>query len=117
MKSSKRGIGRIALYAGVTAALCVPVLPATSHSAAAQGSSRTINGHAVSGRFLEVWSSQGSEQNNVYVNGLPITDAPRRYLSPTARPTPPSGLSAPATRPTLKTRPRMMCSLVCSAYR
>jgi peptide/nickel transport system substrate-binding protein len=82
MKSSKRGIGRIALYAGVTAALCVPVLPATSHSAAAQGSSRTINGHAVSGRFLEVWSSQGSEQNNVYVNGLPITDA-RQEISVT----------------------------------
>jgi len=44
-------------------------------TAAAQGNSRTINGHAVSGRFLELWSSQGSEQNNVYVNGLPITDA------------------------------------------
>jgi len=45
------------------------------HTAAAQGTSRTINGHAVAGRFLEVWNSQGSEQNNVYVNGLPITDA------------------------------------------
>jgi peptide/nickel transport system substrate-binding protein len=75
MKISKHGIGRIALYAGVIGALCVPALPATSQSAAAQGNSRTINGHAVSGRFLEVWSSQGSEQNNVYVNGLPITDA------------------------------------------
>jgi len=41
---------------------------------AAQGNSRTINGHVVDGRFLEVWNSQGSEQNNVYVNGLPITD-------------------------------------------
>jgi peptide/nickel transport system substrate-binding protein len=44
-------------------------------TAAAQGNSRTINNHVVSGRFLEVWNAQGSEQNNVYVNGLPITDA------------------------------------------
>jgi len=50
------------------------IAPAGARQAAAQGSSRTINGHAVAGRFLEVWSSQGSEQNNVYVNGLPITD-------------------------------------------
>lgn len=50
------------------------LLPPLARQAAAQGSSRTINGHAVAGRFLEVWSSQGSEQANVYVNGLPITD-------------------------------------------
>ncbi|HEX8217983.1 MAG TPA: peptide ABC transporter substrate-binding protein, partial [Chloroflexia bacterium] len=30
----------------------------------------------VAGRFLEVWSAAGSEQNSVYVNGYPIT--PRR---------------------------------------
>jgi len=54
--------------------MCVSILPAASHQAAAQGATRTINGHVVSGRFLEVWNSQGSEQNNVYVNGLPITD-------------------------------------------
>jgi peptide/nickel transport system substrate-binding protein len=75
MKTSMRGVGRIALYAGVIGSMCVSVLPATANSAAAQGTSRTINGHVVSGRFLQVWSSQGSEQNNVYVNGLPITDA------------------------------------------
>ncbi|MDQ6694861.1 MAG: peptide ABC transporter substrate-binding protein [Chloroflexota bacterium] len=40
-----------------------------------QGQSRNINGHVVSGRFLEEWSRQGSDQGDVYVNGLPITDA------------------------------------------
>jgi len=54
--------------------MCVSILPGASQQAAAQGTSRTINGHAVAGRFLELWSSQGTEQNNVYVNGLPITD-------------------------------------------
>src|SRR5438067_9920523 len=59
---------------GMVAVLCAPLLPPSAHPAVAQGSSRVINGHAVAGRFLEVWSSQGSEQNSVYVNGLPITD-------------------------------------------
>jgi peptide/nickel transport system substrate-binding protein len=45
-----------------------------SPRAVAQSTSRVINGHAVAGRFLEVWGSQSSEQNSVYVNGLPITD-------------------------------------------
>jgi peptide/nickel transport system substrate-binding protein len=49
------------------------ILPAAG-PAAAQGQSRTINGHVVAGRFLEVWNAQGNEQANVYVNGLPITD-------------------------------------------
>jgi peptide/nickel transport system substrate-binding protein len=53
--------------------MCVSILPANG-AAAAQGQSRTINGHVVSGRFLEVWNAQGNEQANVYVNGLPITD-------------------------------------------
>jgi peptide/nickel transport system substrate-binding protein len=75
MKKSLHGVGRIALYAGVVGALCVPALPATTHQAFAQGASQTINGHVVSGRFLQVWQSQGSNQNSVYVNGLPITDA------------------------------------------
>jgi len=74
MYKTKRGVGRLAVYLGVVAAMCVSILPASSHQAAAQGTSRTINGHAVAGRFLELWSSQGTEQNNVYVNGLPITD-------------------------------------------
>ncbi|MFL5732131.1 MAG: ABC transporter substrate-binding protein, partial [Chloroflexia bacterium] len=54
--------------------LLAVLLPPPGPPALAQGASRTINGHAVGGRFLEVWSSQGTEQNNVYVNGLPITD-------------------------------------------
>src|ERR671935_1458687 len=74
MYKSKRGVGRIALYLGVIAAMCVSIVPAGARQVSAQGTSRTINGHVVQGRFLEVWSSQGSEQNNVYVNGLPITD-------------------------------------------
>src|SRR5438045_4484355 len=74
MYNAKRCVGRIALYLAVIGAMCVSIAPAGARQAAAQGSSRTINGHAVAGRFLEVWSSQGSEQNNVYVNGLPITD-------------------------------------------
>jgi peptide/nickel transport system substrate-binding protein len=77
MYKSTRGLGRIALYGTVVAAMLVSTLSSAVgvHTAAAQGTSRTINGHVVNGRFLEVWSSQGSEQNNVYVNGLPITDA------------------------------------------
>src|SRR4030081_3004253 len=76
MYKSTRGLGRIALYTAVVAAMLVSTLSSAVgvRTAAAQGPSRTINGHAVAGRFLEVWSSQGSEQNNVYVNGLPITD-------------------------------------------
>src|SRR6478672_4752911 len=74
MYKTKRGVGRIALYLTVIGAMCASIVPAGARQASAQGNSRTINGHAVAGRFLEVWSSQGSEQNNVYVNGLPITD-------------------------------------------
>jgi peptide/nickel transport system substrate-binding protein len=54
--------------------MALSLAPAASRPAAAQGSSRTINGHVVAGRFLELWNKQGSEQSNVYVNGLPITD-------------------------------------------
>src|SRR5436305_12178036 len=74
MYKTKRGVGRIALYLTVIGAMCASIVPAGARVASAQGSSRTINGHVVAARFLEVWSSQGSEQNNVYVNGLPITD-------------------------------------------
>src|SRR3954468_11517396 len=56
------------------ATLCMALVPPSSGRAYAQDTSRTINGHAVAGRFLEEWSKQGSEQSNVYVNGLPITD-------------------------------------------
>src|SRR2546425_8981882 len=75
MYKTKRGVGRIALYLGVIAAMCVSIVPAGARQVSAQGTSRTINGHVVAQRFLEVWSSQGTEQNNVYVNGLPITDS------------------------------------------
>src|SRR5436305_12898330 len=74
MYKTKRGVGRIALYLTVIGAMCASIVPAGARVASAQGSSRTINGHVVAARFLEVWQSQGSEQNNVYVNGLPITD-------------------------------------------
>src|SRR5438094_8090102 len=72
--SKKMKAGRIALCLGLALAMCASLVPASARQASAQGNSRTINGHAVGGRFLEVWSSQGSEQNNVYVNGLPVTD-------------------------------------------
>src|SRR5439155_5180292 len=78
---TKRGVrrnsrvGHVALYLGVIAAMCVSIVPAGARQVSAQGTTqRTINGHVVAQRFLEVWQSQGSEQNNVYVNGLPITD-------------------------------------------
>src|SRR4051812_39650693 len=75
MKSTKRDAKRILLYAGIVGSLCLSAAPRqAAASPALQGTSRTINGHAVSGRFLEEWSKQGSEQSNVYVNGLPITD-------------------------------------------
>src|SRR5688500_2479730 len=64
---------RVAWHIAVVAMLLVPALPA--EAASAQGASRTINGIAVSGRFLEVWSRRGSEQASVYMNGLPITEA------------------------------------------
>jgi len=40
---------------------------------AAQGATRKMNGFEVSGRFLEEWSKQGSDERSIYVNGLPIT--------------------------------------------
>lgn len=73
MNDNKRGFGRIALYTGVIGAMVVSILPAGAGSAAAQGTCRNINKIDVCGRFLEVWNKPGSEQNNVYVNGLPIT--------------------------------------------
>src|SRR4051794_19514312 len=76
MFKTKRGLGRIALYSTVVGTMLVSTLSSAAgvNTASAQGNSRTINGHAVSGRFLEVWNAQGSEQSNVYVNGLAITD-------------------------------------------
>lgn len=73
MNYSKRGLGRIALYASVIGAMVVSILPAASTGAYAQGNTRKINNFDVAGRFLEEWNKPGSEQNSVYVNGLPIT--------------------------------------------
>jgi peptide/nickel transport system substrate-binding protein len=42
-------------------------------SANAQQTCRTIGDFQVCDRFLNEWSKQGSDQANVYVNGLPIT--------------------------------------------
>src|SRR5438128_2609953 len=76
MYKSTRGLGRIALYSSVVCAMLVSTLSSAAgvRTAAAQGTSRTLNGHSISGRFLQVWSTQGTEQSNLYVNGLPITD-------------------------------------------
>jgi peptide/nickel transport system substrate-binding protein len=57
----------------MVAILALPALSMYTPSAYAQTPARTMNGFEVSGRFLEVWSKQGSEQSSVYVNGLPIT--------------------------------------------
>ncbi|HEX8221256.1 MAG TPA: hypothetical protein VF914_18850, partial [Chloroflexia bacterium] len=79
MNDSKRKFGNLALSAAVTASLAVSLLPSAARpAAAAQGQSRNLgpNNIPVAGRFLEVWSAAGSEQNSVYVNGYPIT--PRR---------------------------------------
>jgi len=73
MNNSKRGIGRIALYASVIGAMAVSLVPTGAGSVAAQGQCRNINKIDVCGRFLEQWTKPGSEQNSVYVNGFPIT--------------------------------------------
>jgi peptide/nickel transport system substrate-binding protein len=74
MNDSKRGIGRVALYGSVIGAMVLSILPAAGGQVAAAGQTcRKINNQDVCGRFLEEWSKKGSEQNNVYVNGLPIT--------------------------------------------
>ena len=75
MNESKRGIGRIALYSSVIGAMVLSILPAAGGSAAAAQNCRKIGnpGFDVCDRFLEEWSKKGSEQNNVYVNGLPLT--------------------------------------------
>jgi ABC-type transport system substrate-binding protein len=74
MNDKKRNVGRVALYASVIGAMVVSALPASASPAAAQGNSRQIGDFTVAGRFLEVWSAQGNDQANTYVNGLPITE-------------------------------------------
>src|SRR6476646_7889604 len=74
MNDKQRNVGHVALYAGVIGAMALSLIPATAHNAAAQGNSRKIGDFTVAGRFLDVWSAQGSEAASTYVNGLPITD-------------------------------------------
>jgi peptide/nickel transport system substrate-binding protein len=73
MNETKRNWGRAGLYATVAASLVISLVPFGAGSAAAQGNTRKIGDFDVSGRFLEVWSKNGNDQANTYVNGLPIT--------------------------------------------
>jgi len=73
MNDKKRNVGRVALYASVIGAMVVSALPAAASPASAQGNTRKIGDFDVAGRFLAVWSAQGNDQANTYVNGLPIT--------------------------------------------
>jgi peptide/nickel transport system substrate-binding protein len=74
MKSTTPRAVRAAFCAGLLLSMCLSALSLSPMRAAAQENVRSINGHNVSGRFLEVWNSHGSDQANVYVNGLPLTD-------------------------------------------
>ncbi len=56
MNDKQRNFGRVAVYAGVIGAMAVSLIPATAHTAAAQGTSRKIGDFNVTGRFLDVWS-------------------------------------------------------------
>src|SRR5436305_9011850 len=49
-----------------------PARPPNSHAWAAP-SSRILGGITAEGRFLEEWSTQGSDAASIYVNGLPLT--------------------------------------------
>ncbi len=65
------------LGTGVMAAiLLMAAVPQALPSVSAQQDCRKINSFDVCGRFLQEWSKQGNEQNDTFVNGLPIT--PRR---------------------------------------
>jgi ABC-type transport system substrate-binding protein len=73
----KSGLTRFVVYTAVVAALLISALPrGAAASPAAQGASRTFpeTGKSVSGRFLEVWSSQGDYNTSLIINGLPLTD-------------------------------------------
>jgi peptide/nickel transport system substrate-binding protein len=73
MNDKKRNLGRVALYATVIGAMAISLIPAGARSASAQGNTRKIGDFDVAGRFLEVWSAQGNDQADTYLNGLPIT--------------------------------------------
>jgi|GEM_PF-1402461 len=65
--------GRSMLYMGVSFAMTLSLLPVSALNSLAQENCRKLNGFDLCGRFLQEWSRQGSEQNSLYVNGLPIT--------------------------------------------
>lgn len=74
---AKSGFGRLVVYGAVVAALLVSALPRGASAAPVnQGKSRTFpeTNQTVSGRFLEVWESQGDYNTSLFINGLPITD-------------------------------------------
>src|SRR5689334_9731948 len=76
MKNVKRETARLVLYAGMAGSMILPSFAVGGATpAAAQGQSRNLgpSNIPVAGRFLEVWSHPGSDQNSVYVNGYPIT--------------------------------------------
>ena len=67
---------RIRVICFVVVAVMVAGLgPLGARQVGAQGAKRVINGIEVSGRFLDVWASRGSDERSVYVNGLPISEA------------------------------------------
>ena len=74
MTSTIHSAVRATFCAGLILTMCLSAMSLSPKSVAAQENIRSINEHNVSGRFLQVWSSHGSDQANVYVNGLPLTD-------------------------------------------
>src|SRR5688572_16034646 len=73
LSNLKESTTRLASCITMLGVMALPVLSGGANSARAQNQTRTMNGFEVSGRFLEEWSKQGSEQSSLYVNGLPIT--------------------------------------------
>ena len=67
---------RFAGYLVIIAALLLGIAPPSPANAAGpQPECRAMSGLDVCGRFLQEWSKYGSDQADVYVNGLPITAA------------------------------------------
>src|SRR5687767_10906046 len=73
LSTLKESTTRLASCITMLGVMAFPVFSGGVGSATAQTPARTMNGFEVSGRFLEEWGKQGSEQSSVYVNGLPIT--------------------------------------------
>jgi peptide/nickel transport system substrate-binding protein len=68
-----RGLVRL-LVVVVLLSAALPVNAMSAEAAPRRGQTcRRLADFDVCGRFLEVWSQQGSDQGSVYVNGFPIT--------------------------------------------